>query len=496
MHDSSPHPMAGASCVSHTASLPSRAFEIRFSAFLPHLSTSSITVRPFFNTFVPSLVHNEANMAEILGAVASGLAVAEVGLKVGGTVSKLKKLWQEVHDVPATIQYLMRQIEMMDPILSDHETNLDIQTTALPRQLLTCNGAPATQSTTYCREALNDLQRLAEDLDVALESEKRSRRTFARTRVVLKKETIKEFQYRLERAIRLLQWTQVNYLAANATITGNMVTDMWTMVTNTQAQQQVILQQLGNSNRSSSSGRPPLPVVTQHIGKSRGHNLNKRKRVHNSVYVPWLQPSIFGAIIVRKSEADSGDGKYYAARIQLPKWLSQKVWNINITRACSGWQGTLSTWNIVPRDSPGMICVRKGDLDGLIDLFDRGLASPQDCNDHGDTIFNGACVRSHTHIVNYFIDMNLDIMSTTAMGIATVFDVFEGTMPINVIRKLSSRGFFNSLANATEDFELYNETVEWNGSHIFSACCLVWASRRQELFELCLRAYFPIWLHC
>lgn len=84
---------------------------------------------------------------------------------------------------------------------------------------------------------------------------------------------------------------------------------MWTMVTNIQAQQQVILQQLGNSNRSSSSGRPPLPVVTQHIGKSRGRNLNKRKRVHNSVYVPWLQPSIFGAIIVRKSEADSGDGK-------------------------------------------------------------------------------------------------------------------------------------------------------------------------------------------
>lgn len=158
-----------------------------------------------------------------------------------------------------------------------------------------------------------------------------------------------------------------------------------------------------------------------------------------------------------------------------------------------------------------MICVRKGDLDGLIDLFDRGLASPQDCNDHGDTIFNVspieimsrigvqvdqnkvACVLSHTHIVNYFIDMNLDIMSTTAMGIATVFAVFEGTMPIDIIRQLSSRGFFNSLANATEDFELYNETVEWNGAHIFSAFGLVLASRRQELFELCLRAYFPCW---
>lgn len=143
-------------------------------------------------------------MAEILGAVASGLAVAEVGLKVGGTVWKLKKLWQEVHEVPATIRDLMRQIEMMDPILSDHET--------LPTRLSAYDGAPTTQSAAHCREALNDLQCLVEDLNVAVDSERRSRRTFARMRVVLKKDTIKGFQDRLERATRLLQLAQVSYL--------------------------------------------------------------------------------------------------------------------------------------------------------------------------------------------------------------------------------------------------------------------------------------------
>lgn len=153
-------------------------------------------------------------MAEIIGAVASGLAVAEVGLKVGGTVWRLKKLWQEVHGVPATIQDLMRQIEIMDPVLSDHESTLGIQTIALPRQLPSHNTAPAMLSAAYCREAVNDLRRLAEDLDNTVESEKRRRRTFAKIKiVVLKKDTMKIFQDRLERAIRLLQSTQVSYLA-------------------------------------------------------------------------------------------------------------------------------------------------------------------------------------------------------------------------------------------------------------------------------------------
>lgn len=152
-------------------------------------------------------------MAEVLGAVASGLAVAEVGLKVGGTVWKLKSLWQQVHEVPETMQDLMKQIEMMDPILSDYETNLGVQSASLINHSPTRHDSPTNLSAAYGREALNNLRRLVEDLGEAIESEKRRRRTLAKMRVMLKNDTIKRFQERLERAIRLLQWTQVNYLA-------------------------------------------------------------------------------------------------------------------------------------------------------------------------------------------------------------------------------------------------------------------------------------------
>lgn len=185
----------------------------RFCACFFRQLISTSAVRTQSGHFLRSHpVHRQIKMAEIFGVVASGLAVAEVGLKVGGTVWKLKRLWQEVHGVPETIQDLMRQIEMMDPILSDHETNLGIQSTASLRQRPNHSSAPAMLSAVYCREALNDLRCLVKDLDVAVASEKRRKRAVARMKVVLKKDTIKGFQDRLERAMRLLQSTQMSNL--------------------------------------------------------------------------------------------------------------------------------------------------------------------------------------------------------------------------------------------------------------------------------------------
>lgn len=211
LHGANFHPMMGASGISHMLLRSQEQTQApSHNTSLEHF----VRRRNNFGAFLRSReVHLEITMAEILGAVASGLAVAEVGLKVGGTVWKLKRLWQQVHEVPETIKDLMRQIEIMDPVLANHETDLVVQNADLHEQPPTRHSSPATLSAAYCREALNDLRCLIEDLDRAIKSETRSRRTFARMGVMLKKDTIRGFQDRLERAIKLLQWTQVNYLA-------------------------------------------------------------------------------------------------------------------------------------------------------------------------------------------------------------------------------------------------------------------------------------------
>ena len=50
-------------------------------------------------------------MAEALGVAASGIAVAQLSIQVGSTVSKLKQLWDQVKDVPEDIADLMEQID-------------------------------------------------------------------------------------------------------------------------------------------------------------------------------------------------------------------------------------------------------------------------------------------------------------------------------------------------------------------------------------------------
>lgn len=201
-----------ASGVSHTSAPPLRAFDTTSFPLPPCLNFLFLSQISSGASLRANRAHREANMAEILGAVASGLAVAEVGLKVGGTVWKLKRLWQEVQEVPHTIAFLMKEIEIIEPVLSESEFNFNAQITAFPIPSPARNGTPAALSSAYCREALNDLRSLVEDLDGAITSEKKRKRTIARIRVVLKKDTIKGFQDRLERATRLLQSAQVNYL--------------------------------------------------------------------------------------------------------------------------------------------------------------------------------------------------------------------------------------------------------------------------------------------
>lgn len=87
-----------------------------------------------------------------------------------------------------------------------------------------------------------------------------------------------------------------------------MMTDVWTAVTGIQEQQQRMMQQLSNSNPPSEPGSPPFPVVTEHVGTS--PTLDRRKRTShlgNRIFPPSPNSSIFGALVITKSETDSGN---------------------------------------------------------------------------------------------------------------------------------------------------------------------------------------------
>ncbi|KAJ4423386.1 hypothetical protein N0V82_001990 [Gnomoniopsis sp. IMI 355080] len=150
-------------------------------------------------------------MAEILGTVSSAFAVAEVGVKAGNTLFKLRELWKEVQDVPEKIRDLMRQIEIYEPLLAELESYLVVDPLAAGGAVARASSPGLVdvsvkgKTSSYCREALADLQDLVNDLSKGISSAERKKRGIGRVKAVLKKDDLNKFQSRLDRAFGLLQ---------------------------------------------------------------------------------------------------------------------------------------------------------------------------------------------------------------------------------------------------------------------------------------------------
>jgi hypothetical protein len=149
-------------------------------------------------------------MAEVLGTVASVIAVVQISSQAGSTVVKLRSLWSQVRNVPETIRDLMKEIEILDPIVSEMETEFGDGVARLSPLLF--DDTAARLSAGYCREALEGLQELVRELVDQIESSQRSKRGVAKLKVVLKKVAVVRLEKRLHRAVRLLNSAQLSYL--------------------------------------------------------------------------------------------------------------------------------------------------------------------------------------------------------------------------------------------------------------------------------------------
>lgn len=144
-------------------------------------------------------------MAETLGAVASAVAVAEVGLKLGGAVLKLRRLWEDVQAVPVTIGDLMTELEILEPIVdeSEHQDTLSLELQS---------DRSARLGSSYCRAAVLELRTLVESLSHDIDSQRKRKRYLGRVKVTLSRETIAKAEAKLQRAVALLQSSQMNHL--------------------------------------------------------------------------------------------------------------------------------------------------------------------------------------------------------------------------------------------------------------------------------------------
>ncbi|KAG7143692.1 Gentisate 1 like protein [Verticillium longisporum] len=108
-----------------------------------------------------------ANMAEIVGLVASSIALAEVVGKVGGGILKLKRMWDEVKDVPESIQDLFKRLDlilrMVARIARDIETGATVfEDMEAVESCILC-----------CQQVISDEATMMNDLIVQIDATKR-----------------------------------------------------------------------------------------------------------------------------------------------------------------------------------------------------------------------------------------------------------------------------------------------------------------------------------
>lgn len=90
---------------------------------------------------------------------------------------------------------------------------------------------------------------------------------------------------------------------------------------------------------------------------------------------------IFGSMVTYSTE--NGGATRHNIELNSPNWFTQKAWSIVASSSCSGFHINLRTYNVVSYNAPVMRLAYRGDIPGLLDLFDRKLASPFDISELG-----------------------------------------------------------------------------------------------------------------
>lgn len=139
-------------------------------------------------------------MAEVLGVVASGVAVATIVGQVTSCVAKLKSYWDQVKDVPIEICILLREVNTFNVILSQ----IQYDQLKLSGHAVTMNNQSLQQSLQLCQEGAKELTDLTSDLANLIEGKDGWRKKLGSVKVVLKKDDLKRLKRRMKCAINLL----------------------------------------------------------------------------------------------------------------------------------------------------------------------------------------------------------------------------------------------------------------------------------------------------
>lgn len=436
-------------------------------------------------------------MAVVLGTVSSAFAVAELGVKAGSTLLKLRELWKEVQDVPEKIRHLMRQIGIYEPLLAEFDQYLEVDPVAAGGAVAMASSPGLVdvsmkgKASSYCREALTDLQDLVNDLSQGISSAERKKRGIGRVKVVLKKDDLNKFQSRLDRAFGLLQSAHIFQQSAkldqqSAKLDQQLIhMEELRALANSQAPLVVQISQqvtmIGMDRRFPKDQDQSASVPTVISRKSLA-----RKRTY---HLPLRGSPFFGGIFTRSFKEDAPTARHtWVAQFRPPKWLCLKYWELLTQQTCAGWQINLTSFNMVPWESDVMEFARCNNWNGICELFREGRASPYDYDPDGGTLIESACFAGSFDVIVGLLQTEQAVTHSRLGSAILLYHQMDWKQIIEKdMQPLLDHGFFEWIAAEVAEFEPSD-----TGRRFLSDSAW-YPPSNMGLFELHLQACLPYW---
>ncbi|KAK7419759.1 hypothetical protein QQX98_003131 [Neonectria punicea] len=320
-------------------------------------------------------------MAEILDIVSSVIAIVEAAGKLGTSALTLKRLWDEVQDVPASIEQRITQLQLLAPVLQDMEGEF-----MRTRDIVQHNPA-GMLSLNYCQKATQELEEMAAAISLTTAIFIAAVIFDCTSIIVSEFRTLRE-QERMEEASR----NQHTKESSNMLKTGKGHADI----------EDVSLSKSASGKRWKYLDSSPTPRST---------------RWQDSI-LPQLFTYQTTEVAKKPGSIEATDRfRVHQARFQLPSWLSQKAWDIQAHKAYDGWRFQLKPWSTRSMDSAIFQCVQAGRADLILQVFRTNEASIYDRTPWGATLLECAIAFSQPDLVRLFSRMGLQVSDVDILKI-------------------------------------------------------------------------------
>ncbi|KAF4495988.1 hypothetical protein FAGAP_7861 [Fusarium agapanthi] len=302
-------------------------------------------------------------MAEILGLASSIITIVEIAGKLGTNTIRLKRLWDEVQDVPASIQRCIEQLEILAPAIEEieHEFN---RTRSMVQ-----NDSATKRSLEYFWKAVYTLDTLVRDMESQISMGRTSRSPTAA------------------------------YISPSAAI--SFAANLF--------DPEIIISEIRNwqdsnsrkqlSLRSEDDNRP-----ARGEGPQEGHNAGSSPPIKSPSYEVVASPSIHYV---------PDKARYFQARVQMP-WFIQRSWDLSVLRALTGWTFQLNTWNIRPWGTDIFLAVENGQVEHIVESLQNREASIYDMNPFGKSLLHTAMDARKMESIEALIRMGMRISDIEA----------------------------------------------------------------------------------